>query len=245
MPDAASPYVPPSNPIRLGDAWRALRNLIADPDATEQVFVIIDALSGNSGERQFQRFAKTPVGRRTLAEKADILDVLSDRVSLHGLAPDSLGKTYANFMTDEQISPDGLVAASEEVNRTGRENEDRNRFGMRMRDSHDLWHCVTGYSRDLVGEASLLAFTFAQTRNPGIGAIVAMAFIKAGALPGARKSIVRGYRRGRRAGWLPAADWEALLARPLDDVRAELEISPLPAYTQFRSEAGEIALKSH
>ena len=78
-------------------------------------------------------------------------------------------------MTDEQISPDGLVAASEEVNRTGRENEDRNRFGMRMRDSHDLWHCVTGYSRDLVGEASLLAFTFAQTRNPGIGAIVAMA----------------------------------------------------------------------
>ena len=245
MADAASPYVPPSNPIRLGDAWRALRNLMADPDATEHVFVIIDALSGNSGERQFQRFAKTPVGRRTLEEKTDILDVLSDRESLHGLAPDSLGKIYANFMTDEQISADGLVEASEEVGRVLRKNEDRNRFGMRMRDSHDLWHCVTGYSRDLVGEASLLAFTFAQTRNPGIGSIVAMAYLKAGAIPGARKSITQGYRRGRRAKWLPSADWENLLARSLEDVRAELEVGPIPQYTEMRSEAGEMALKSN
>ncbi len=235
----------PRNPIRLGDAWRALRQLISNPDGTDQVFIIIDALSGNSGERQFHRFAATPVGRRVLDEKREILDVLRDRDSLDALPAGSLGKTYAKFMTDEQINADGLVEASQEVGPAMRENEDRSRFGIRTRDSHDLWHCITGYSRDLVGEASLLAFTFAQTRNPGIGAIVAMAFIKAGALPGARKSIIRGYRRGRRASWLPAADWEALLARPLEDVRAELEISPLPAYTQFRSEAGEIALKSH
>jgi len=242
---AATPHVPPRNPIRLGDAWRALRELIADPDATEHVFVIIDALSGNSGERQFQRFAHTPVGRRVLDEQADILDRLSDRASLHELPDGSLGKIYANFMTEEQISADGLVAASEEVDRTGRENEDRNRFGMRMRDSHDLWHCVTGYSRDLIGEASLLAFTFAQTRNPGIGAIVAMAYLKAGAIPGARRSIREGYRRGRRAKWLPAADWENLLGRPLEDVRAQLEVGTIPQYTEMRSEAGEMALRSN
>jgi ubiquinone biosynthesis protein COQ4 len=245
MQDKVAAYVPPSNPIRLGDAWRALRKLIADPDSTDQVFIIIDALSGNSGERQFRRFAQTPVGRRVLEEQSDILDVLSDRESLHGLAPGSLGKTYANFMTDEQISADGLVAASEDGGRLLRDNEDRARFGMRMRDSHDLWHCVTGYSRDLVGEASLLAFTFAQTRNPGIGAIVAMAYLKGGGLPGARKAIARGYRRGRRAKWLPAADWEALLLRPLEDVRAELEVGAIPAYTEIRSEAGEMALKSN
>ncbi|MCS5637696.1 MAG: Coq4 family protein [Myxococcota bacterium] len=243
MQGKAAPYVPPRNPLRLGDAWRALRKLIADPDGTEQVFIIIDALSGNSGERGFQRFAQTPVGRRTLEEETDILDLLSDRESLHGLPPGSLGKTYANFMTDEQISADGLVAASEDGGRLLRDNGDRARLGMRMRDSHDLWHCVTGYSRDLVGEASLLAFTFAQTRNPGVGAIVAMAYLKAGAIPGARKSISQGYRRGRQAKWLPAADWENLLARPLEDVRAELEVGPAPSYTEMRSEAGEMALK--
>jgi ubiquinone biosynthesis protein COQ4 len=245
MQGTAAAHTPRRNPLRPGDAWRALRKLIADPDATDQVFIVIDALSGNSGERQFRRFAATPVGRRVLDEKRKILDVLSDRDSLHALPAGSLGKTYANFMTDEQISADGLVAASEDGGRVLRDDEDRARFGMRMRDSHDLWHCVTGYSRDLVGEASLLAFTFAQTRNPGIGAMVAMAFLKAGSLPGARKSIVRGYRRGRRARWLPAADWEALLARPLEDVRAELEVGALPGYTEMRSEAGEIALKSH
>ena len=44
---------------------------------------------------------------------------------------------------------------------------------------------VTGYNRDLVGEASLLSFTFAQIRNPGIGVIVAMAYWLAGSDHGA------------------------------------------------------------
>ena len=42
----------------------------------------------------------------------------------------------------------------------------------RMRDTHDLWHAVTGYKGDLIGEASLLGFSLAQTHNPGIAMIV-------------------------------------------------------------------------
>ena len=37
---------------------------------------------------------------------------------------------------------------------------------------HDLWHVTTGYGRDALGELSLLAFTYAQEKNRGIGAIV-------------------------------------------------------------------------
>ena len=36
---------------------------------------------------------------------------------------------------------------------------------------HDLWHVTTGYGRDALGELSLLAFTYAQEQNRGIGAI--------------------------------------------------------------------------
>ena len=97
------------NPIRPRDAWKALQTLMSDPDRTDQVFVIIDALSGNNGERQFRRFANTEVGRRVLSEKRDILPVLSDRETLHSLPQGSLGKTYATFMSAEQISADGLV----------------------------------------------------------------------------------------------------------------------------------------
>ncbi|MDE0884092.1 MAG: Coq4 family protein [Myxococcota bacterium] len=234
----------PKNPIRLGDAFRAVRELIANPDRTDKVFVIISALSGNSGERQFQRFASTPVGRRVLSDKRDLLNVLMDREALYTLPEGTLGRAYANFMTEEQISADGLASASEEGGDGLSVDIDRDRFGMRMRDSHDLWHTTTGYSRDLLGEAALLAFTFAQTRNPGVGFIVAVAYLKAGGVPGARKLIRDGYRRGRRSGWLPAADWEKLLGQPIEDVRLQLGVGELPQYDEMRSEAGETALRA-
>ena len=244
MSESSAPNSPPKNPIRLGDAWRAIREVIADPDRTDQVFVIIDALSGNSGERQFRRFAATPVGRRVLSEERDLLTVLGDRDALHALPPGTLGRVYAEFMSSEQISADGLVAASESGGRDPALNVDRSRFGMRLRDSHDLWHTVTGYGRDLVGEAALLAFTFAQTRNPGIGFIVAVAYFKSGGFPGARKVIREAYRRGRRSAWLPAADWEDLLGEEIEEVRGQLGLEALPEYAEMRSTAGELALKS-
>src|SRR5262245_59091277 len=105
-----------------------------------------------------------------------------------------------------------------------------------MRDSHDLWHMITGYGRDLVGEACVLAVTYAQTKNRGIGAIVAMAYWRAGReLRSARVAIREAYRRGKRAAWLPAADWEALLARPLREVREQLGFGEPPQYEAVRS----------
>lgn len=234
----------PRNPLRFRDAWQALRELLADPDRTDRVFVIIDALSGNTGERLFQRFAATPTGRCVLAEQRDILARLSDRDALAALPDGSLGRHYAEFMSAEQISADGLVAASEQGGSGPNEDPERARFGARLRDTHDLWHVATGYSRDLLGEASLLAFTFAQTRNPGIGLIVAMAWWKAGALAGARRMIFDAYRRGGRSAWLPGADWEALLSRPLAEVRDALALGDPPRYTQLRSAAGQLALDS-
>jgi len=241
-----SPSRRPRNPIRLGDAWKALRKLLADPDSTDHVFTIIDALSGNSGEKQFKRFAATTIGQRILDEERDILPVLENRDALQALPEGSLGHTYATFMENEQISADGLVGASEEGGQRIHDEEDpsRIRFGTRLRDTHDLWHVTAGYNRDLVGEALLLSFTFAQIRNPGIGAIVAMAYLHSGDSPGSRKMIRQAYRRGRKAAWLPGVDWEAMLERPLVEVRAELGLEDLPVYEEMRSAAGELALKS-
>lgn len=246
MNNQTSPARRRKNPIRLRDAWKALRKLLADPDRTDHVFTIIDALSGNSGERLFKRFAVTETGKRVLGEERDILPILSNRDALHALPEGSLGHTYASFMESEQISADGLVDASEEGGQRIHNEDDPNRirFGTRLRDTHDLWHVTAGYNRDLVGEALLLSFTFAQTRNPGIGAIVAMAYLHTGDTPGSRKMIRQAYRRGRKAAWLPEADWESLLARPIGEVRAELGLQDLPVYEEMRSAAGELALKS-
>ncbi len=88
----------------------------------------------------------------------------------------------------------------------------------------------------MIGEASLLAFSYRQTGNPGIGLIVLTAWWRAGRdLPGSRALIVDGYRRAGTAAWLPAADWESLLDRPLEEVRRTLRITPVSAYTAVRS----------
>ena len=178
-----------------------------------------------------------------LAEKRNILTRLCDRASLQALPAGTVGAVYADFMDEEQLDAAGLVEASEQGGGGPNEDPERDLFGARLRDTHDLWHVVTGYNRDLVGEASLLSFTFAQTWNPGIGVIVAMAYLLArGEEHHGRKLIRAAYRRGRGSAWLPAADWESLLSRPLDEVRAELRVGEPPQYTEIRSAGGEVAL---
>src|SRR5215472_825964 len=227
---------PPRRRLRPLDAWRAIRALLRDPDDTRQVFKIVDALSGNAGARIFSRFQSTPSGPRILEERRDLLQTLCRREALAALPAGSLGRSYLDFVTKEQITADGLVAASQEAREQVEAlGEDYRRTMERLRDMHDLWHVVAGYGRDLVGEASLLAFTFAQTWNPGVGFIVAVAYLRLGDAPGARGLLHEAFRRGRRAAWLPGEDWEALLARPLEEVRARLGLGTPPRYTPVRS----------
>ena len=226
---------PPRKRIEPMRALRAIRALLRNPDDTPKVFDIIDALSGNAGERSFQRFRRTTSGERILREKRSLLARLDDRASLMALPPGTLGRAYAEFAEREQITGQGLADASNS-GRLAELDADRRLFFERLRDMHDLWHVVTGYGRDLVGEASLLAFSYAQTRNRGVGFIVAVAWLRArGELAFARPIISEGWRRGRQAAWLPAADWEALLAEPLQNVRERLGLGMPPSYAPVRS----------
>jgi ubiquinone biosynthesis protein COQ4 len=225
-----------SDRIRLLDALRAMGGLLKNPDDTALVFEIIEALSGRTRTKVFDRFVRTPSGQRLLAERPNLLAKLTDREALLALPPGTLGRTYGEFMSREQISADGLVEASEDWLREDLPAE-RRWFADRLRDTHDLWHVVTGYGRDLIGEASLLAFTYAQTRNPGIGFIVAVAYLKArGINRPARRLLREGYRRGRAAAWLPGVEWEALLEQPLTRVRETLRVGEPPVYEAVRSE---------
>jgi hypothetical protein len=48
---------------------------------------------------------------------------------------------------------------------------------------------------------------------------------------------LEGYRRGRRARFLPAVDdWNRLLRTPLEDARAELGITPMGVYRPIELE---------
>ena len=221
------PPAPQESPrIQWRRAARALRRLIADSERTEEVFELIEALSGPSDDRVFQAFASDPRGRKLLGERASLLEALSDRQRLRDMPPGSLGRTYASFMDAADLSPDGLVQASE---RDGAVPQDTasDWHGCRLRDSHDLWHVLTGYGRDEAGEVALLAFTYGQLRNAGIGVIV---------LAGALIGLVHGgfgwpaflraaKKRGATAEALQFAPFESWLHRPLDEVRRECGVT--------------------
>ena len=189
------------------------------------MFDVFDALDGPFLEGWFQRFRATRVGRRVLDEQRDLLAVLTDRAWLLTMPEGSLGRAYADFVRQENLSAEALVAASGEA--LGPDYEDwrdegRARFSARLRDQHDLEHVVTGYGRDLAGETELLAFDLGQARTPGLLLLVGLGLVEATA-PG-RQRILEAYRRGRRAAWLPATDWEGLLVLPLAEVRGVLGI---------------------
>lgn len=243
-----------STRIRPLDAIRSIRLALRNPDDTAQAVRALDATAGKSMDRQLKRFMDTPTGREILAREQSLLDVLIDRERLMAMPEGSLGRTYVDWLIREEISAEGLVAASEAVSQGGRESDGPYFvLGCRMREMHDLLHVAAGYGRDLAGEVGVLAFTYAQTGHTGIGFLVAMAYMRSffrrrdqpaadrrEARVSIRKQCRDGYRRGRRADWIVGADWEALLECPIDEVRQRFHISAPPDYFEVRSKGAPV-----
>jgi len=229
---------------RLAEARRAMEALSANPDDTAQAIRVIAAMSGNSPERCFRRFQRSAQGERILREKRELYDALSDLGGLGAMPEGSLGRTIWDFYTVEQISAQGLKGASEDAVGEGgffAGDDDRARFARRLREMHDVFHVLTGYGRDVRGEIACLSFTFAQTKNTGIGYLALRVLRGAGWSSEMGRLIRQAFWRGRRAQWLVDQDWEALLPLPLEQVREELGVGPAPDYEPVRS-AGAPAL---
>ena len=220
-----------STRIRPMAAWHAIRALLRDREDTRQVFLLMDALRGRTSLRQLARFRRSDTGRAVLAERRQLLDRLSDRTSLAALPAGTLGRLYSEFMAVENLSAEGLVEASQFKHKLP-PGDDMTLFRERNREMHDLLHVVSGYGREPLGEACLTAFSFAQTGLKGFAVIAIIASQRLSwAWPGrpVRRAIFEGYRRGRRARWLVGADWEDLLAEPVDRIRARYRVPP-PVY---------------
>jgi ubiquinone biosynthesis protein COQ4 len=217
-------------------AWRALRALIADSQRTDQVFEIVEALAGGAFEKCFQQFASDPGGQRLLRERPSLLAALSDREALRRLPAGSFARAYVEFMESGNLTADGLVAADEMAARNNpnpiQVDADRQYFGDRNRDMHDLWHVLTGYGMDEAGEAANLAFTQAQIPNPGI-ALILLAAVAIGPKDPRftwARYLLAAWRRGKRTPLLTVAPYEELLALPLDEVRRRLGVASVSEF---------------
>ncbi len=221
--------VSPDRSMRWREAYQAWKKLYNDPGRTEYVFEIINALRGNADLRGLKRFRSSERGKQLLADRPEILPTLTDLKTLETLPIESFGFAYAKFMREGEITASGLIQASEKTPIYDGCPEDLLYFVTRRRDTHDLWHVVTGYGRDLRGEAALLAFDFAQNWHWGIGFIALMSYLNAKGRAD-RLLLWRAFVAGRKAEWLTSAPWETMLALPLAKVRTLLNVSVAPKY---------------
>ena len=237
----AGKRAPPRRGRDWGRALTALGRLFADKEDTAQVFEIMRALNGAAGQRAYLRLLASPEGGRIAYEHVELAPKLMDRAWLATLPPGSVGAAYADFTAREAISAEGLV----EESRKGLAEGEIDRahpyawFGRRMRDVHDIWHVLTGYGRDSLGEVCLVAFSYQQTRGLGWRLIAAGGYWKARGREGGpyRAAIREAHRRGRASAWLPGEDYERLLAEPLEAARRRLGLTAPAAYDAIAPDA--------
>jgi len=217
-------------------ALRALRRLIADKEDTVQVFEIMNALAGGSVRDGYHRLLTEPEGGRQAFLMEELADRLQDRVWLSSFPTGSVGRAYLDFIAERDLSAYGLAEESRKVSDTEIDTAHPYAwYARRLRDLHDLWHVLTGYRTDALGEACVVAFSLPQTRSAGFGLIaagVAIQFARARTGYPCARAVLQAWRRGRSSAWLPGLDYVALMAEPLEDARRRLGLSGPTLYDQ-------------
>jgi ubiquinone biosynthesis protein COQ4 len=239
--------------LRYRRDWRAahgaIRRLLADKEDTRAVFDIMRALSGRSVPDGYARLVDSPQGGRMAMEAAELQPLLDDHDALRQLPPGTVGRAYVEFVSGRMISAGGLA----EESRAGQGNGEIDSvhpyawYARRLRDVHDLWHVLTGYRTDALGEVCVVAFSYAQTRSLGFALIAVAGALKLRReMPGqpVLRAAWQAWRHGRKAAWLPLVDYQALLGEPLEGARARLRIAApgwylaIPPATGALGEAG-------
>lgn len=203
-----------------------LKNL----EDTKQAFIIFDAIDGPQTEKNFQRFIRTDAGLALTRDNSDLKDILTDRQKLRSNLDGSLAASFLQFTHDEHLDPEYLLSSAQTAG-IDCLNLDAHRTAF-MKSGfvvHDLLHVLTGYGRDPVGEACILAFTAEQMNLIGIGFFAkALALREKIANPERPifKIVEEARKMARRATWIPSIDFRDKMHEPLEIIRQELKIEP-------------------
>ena len=229
----------PDRPIPQYRPLRAVRNfqaLIKDKEDTSLVFKIFESLPSKGFLPRVRELSLSDHGAMLRANEPRLPEILDDHTALRRTPKGSLAHAYCDFMEAEGLSAAGLVAEAERLGRP--KYPDLVQWFMeRSRDTHDLFHILTGYGRDALGEACVLLFTHGQAPSQGhllIGYAGAANIKKT--LKGSKAPVMGAVRQAQRTGKgappLIAQPIRELLAQPLDDVRTLLRIPQPTVYRE-------------
>jgi ubiquinone biosynthesis protein COQ4 len=217
----------------LPAACRAVRKLMSDANDTTQVFIIMRSLNGPTVGRNYDRLLKSAAGARLAYRRVELADRFSDPGFIASFTPGTVGASYREFLDKTGYSAAGLAEISN-LQKEPLVEHPYAWFGRRSRDVHDIWHVLTGYCADEpMGEASLVAFSYAQTGGLGWAFIALATTLKSLRVTRGfafSRAVWEGYRHGRSAQWLLGEDYEVLMNEPLEAARTRLGIREPVAY---------------
>lgn len=228
----------PDRPQAKYRPLRAVRNfqmLMKDKEDTAAVFRIFESLPSKDFLPRIASLALSETGEGLRRTEPWLPEILDDHAALRRTPKGSLAHAYCDFMEAEGLSAEGLVAESDRAGRP-RFPDLVEWYINRSRDTHDMFHVLTGYGRDALGEASVLLFTHGQAPSQGhlligyAGAANIKKMAKGTKAP-VFGAVREAHRIGKGAPPLIEQPIRQLLERPLDEVRAALRI---PSAVQYR-----------
>lgn len=137
---------------------------------------------------------------------------------------DSLGYIYASAMKKTGFDPNLHAGMTPE--------SDAAYMELRLSQTHDIWHIVTGFDVSSIGEIGLQAFHLPQFPYPLAAMLLANSLMSSTLLapeelPKLLDAIDLGWQMGKAAKPLFAQKWEEAWDKPLVQWQAELNIQPI------------------
>ncbi|MFU7528930.1 Coq4 family protein [Qipengyuania sp. ASV99] len=229
----------PDRPTPRYSLPRAIRNfqlLMKDKEDTSLVFKIYESLPSKNFIPRVQALALSDHGEMLRRTEPSLPEILDDHAALRQTPKGSLGHAYCDFMEAEGLSAAGLVAEADKLGRP-KYNDLVQWFAERSRDTHDLFHVLTGYGRDALGEQCVLLFTHGQSPTHGhlligyAGALNIKLQVKGSKAP-VMGAVNQAKRTGKGAPRLIEQPIRELLKQPVDSVRSALNIPEPSVYRE-------------
>ena len=195
-------------------------SLVKDPTQTDSVYDVEDGMKHSEAMAIATQHMLAEPEVAALAQ-AKYLAPTPNIPQLLLCPPGSLGHAYATYISSAGFDP--------AFYRPMQVEDDTSYLLLRLRQTHDIWHVVTGFSTDVPGELGLKAFELAQTRRTMAGILITGGFLKCllqtpAVLDRLLDRISTGYRIGTKAKPLLAQKWEQHWDKPLAEWRTELNL---------------------
>ncbi|MEQ8412066.1 MAG: Coq4 family protein [Erythrobacter sp.] len=219
----------------LPRAVKNFRLLMQDKEDTSLVFKIYESLPSKHFMPRVRALTLSERGELLRRTEPNLPEILDDHAALRRTAKGSLAHAYCDFMESEGLSAAGLVTEAESLGRP-KYPDLVQWFAERSRDTHDLFHVLTGYGRDALGEQCVLLFTHGQSPTHGhlligyAGAANVRKMVWGSKAP-VIGAVNQAKRTGRGAPRLIEQPIRELLKQPLERVREALNI---PEPTKYR-----------